>query len=97
MMVFAPPIHGKIYSFRLPVAFQKVNRVDILFLKGKYSIFKSERVDYDLKYCMETRFSKIRTSGSTKRNFSFEIFRSRLIEKFGEYTYLSLVRDDSEG
>jgi hypothetical protein len=63
MMVFAPPIHGKIYSFRLPVAFQKVNRVDILFLKGKYSIFKSERVDYDLKYCMETRFSKIRTSG----------------------------------
>ncbi len=44
-------------------------------------------IDYHLKERIEGQNSKISLSGRTKRNFRFEIFRSWLIEKFGEYTY----------
>jgi len=52
-----------------------------------HTYFDGRIIDYHLKGCMEERFWTITLSGSTKRNFPFEIFRSRLIGKFGAYTY----------
>jgi hypothetical protein len=53
--------------------------------------------DYRLKAGMATWTLALAISGSTKRNFPFEIFRSRLIEEFDAFTYYYAVRVTSEG
>ncbi len=43
--------------------------------------------DYRSKSCIRSRILALAILGRTKRNFPFEIFRNRLIRKFGAFTY----------
>jgi len=44
-------------------------------------------VYYYLKCCMETGFSKMRTSGRSKRNIPLTFFQNELMRRNNEFTY----------
>ena len=47
--------------------------------------------DYHWKSGKTTLIINLKSSGRTKRNFPFEIFRSRVIEKFG--AFLQIIKE----
>ena len=49
--------------------------------------YLSDIVDYPFKSSIRAGNSTLAITGRTQRNFPSEIFRSRVIEKFGAFTY----------
>ena len=60
---------------RLPTALQQGNGVDSVFIEKKYCIFFGA-IDCDLKGRITRQDSKMESTGSTKRNFLFQLFEA---------------------
>jgi len=54
-------------------------------------------IDYRLKGCMEGGFSKITSSGRSKRNIPLPAFQNELVRRINEYTYKPSTHYESGG